>query len=93
MSQNSPRNESVTIHRLLFGSSLLLSHEMVEPCQFSPAEPVDCFGFIQDQPPDAHTSRGRRGPGAARQEPGRLLRDPGGQEPDEGCSVKIECDE
>ena len=39
-------DESVPIHRLLFGSSLLLSLEMVEPCLFSPAEPVVCFGFI-----------------------------------------------
>ena len=39
-------DESVRIHRLLFGSDLLLSHEMVEPCLFSPAEPVDCYGFI-----------------------------------------------
>ena len=47
MSQNSPRDESVTIHRLLSGSSFPLSLEMVEPYQFSPAEPVDCYGFIQ----------------------------------------------
>jgi len=45
MSQNSPKDESVTIHRTLFDSSFPLSHEMVEPCLFSPAEPVDCYGF------------------------------------------------
>ena len=38
-------DESVRIHRLLFGSDLLLSHEMVEPCLFSPAEPVDSYGL------------------------------------------------
>ena len=41
-------NESVRIHRLLIGSSLLLSHEMVEPCLFSPAEPVDSYGLKND---------------------------------------------
>ena len=49
MSQNSSIDESVAIHRLLFGSPLLLSHEMVETCQFTQAEPVDCYGFIGRQ--------------------------------------------
>ena len=46
MSQNSPRDESVIIHRLLLSLSLPLLHEMVEPCLFSPAGPVYCYGFI-----------------------------------------------
>ena len=42
---HSESSESVTIHRLLSGSSFPLSLVMVEPCKFSPAEPVDCYGF------------------------------------------------
>ena len=48
LSQNSPRDESAKIHRLLFGPFMPLSHEMVEPYLFSPAEPVNSYGLRLD---------------------------------------------
>ena len=86
MSQNSPRDESVTIHRLLSGSPLHLSHEMVEPCQFSPAEPVDCYGFIPPPLPSFSPShRSDAGRPSSRGRPGTPCRERPGRSRRRGC--------